>query len=76
MKRRTNESKLHSSALQLSPTDQVSLDRFKAFAVNHPQLEDADTKLTRVLREPAGFFLVPIYGPSAFPPKVIGNVVE
>jgi AAA domain len=64
MKRRTNESKLHSSALQLDPSDQVSLDRFKAFAVNHPQLEDADTKLTRVLREPAGFFLVPIYGPS------------
>ncbi len=64
MKHRQGSAALHSSASQLSSEDRARLSHFKAFAVNHPLLEDADTKLTRVLREPAGFLLVPIYGPS------------
>lgn len=48
----------------LSPADQARLAAFKAYAVNHPLLEDVDTRLTQALLEPAGFAHVLVYGPS------------
>jgi len=48
----------------LSPADQARLATFKAYAVNHPLLEDVDARLTQALLEPAGFAHVLVYGPS------------
>lgn len=52
------------SARWLSPDDQALLAAFKAYAVNHPLLEDVDARLTQALLEPAGFAHVLVYGPS------------
>lgn len=52
------------SAGWLSPDDQARLAAFKAYAVNHPLLEDVDARLTQALLEPAGFAHVLVYGPS------------
>jgi DNA polymerase III delta prime subunit len=51
-------------ALWLSQADQARLASFKAYAVNHPLLEDVDARLTQALLEPAGFAHVLVYGPS------------
>jgi hypothetical protein len=48
----------------LSPVAQRRLQRFKAFAVAHPLLQQADTALMRALHEPAGFTHILVYGPS------------
>ncbi len=62
MKRRTHGNETRSEPL--SREDQARLDTFKEYAVNHPLLEEVDSHLSRVLREPAGCSLVPVYGPS------------
>jgi hypothetical protein len=48
----------------LAPVAQRRLQHFKAFAVAHPLLQQADTALMRALHEPAGFSHVLVYGPS------------
>src|SRR5713226_2778842 len=48
----------------LEPEDQIRLDAFKAYAVNHPLLDDVDRQLTQAILEPAGFTHVLVYGPS------------
>jgi AAA domain len=48
----------------LGPEDQTRLDAFKAYAVNHPLLDDVDRQLTQAILEPAGFTHVLVYGPS------------
>ena len=48
----------------LEPEDQARLDAFKAYAVNHPLLDEVDSQLTQAILEPAGFTHVLVYGPS------------
>ena len=48
----------------LDPEDQARLDAFKAYAVNHPLLNEVDRQLTQAILEPAGFTHVLVYGPS------------
>src|SRR6266581_3217395 len=48
----------------LGPEDQTRLDAFKAYAVNHPLLDEVDRQLTQAILEPAGFTHVLVYGPS------------
>jgi DNA polymerase III delta prime subunit len=48
----------------LTPDDQARLVAFKAYAVNHPRLDEVDMQLTQAILEPAGFAHVLVYGPS------------
>src|SRR5919197_5341774 len=48
----------------LAPADQARLAAFKAYAVNHPRLDEVDRQLTQAILEPAGFAHVLVYGPS------------
>jgi len=48
----------------LSAENQAKLAAFKAYAVNHPLLQDVDRRLMHAIAEPAGFAHVLVYGPS------------
>src|SRR5919201_1068749 len=48
----------------LTPENQAGLAAFKAYAVNHPRLDEVDRQLTQAILEPAGFAHVLVYGPS------------